>query len=156
MAMNDQLPTDTGDWLEERLLACPYPRTETVLAWLARVGVTMLVNLHEQAHDPAPLARHGLRQVHLPVPDFTPPTPAQIEEGVATIIRTLAAGGGVAVHCGAGLGRTGTLLACYLVARGHDPSAAIEQVRESRPGSIEMPEQEAAVVAYAARLRPTT
>jgi atypical dual specificity phosphatase len=47
------------------------------------------------------------------------------------------------------LGRTGTLLACYLVSLGLSPDAAIQQIRTVRPGSIETAEQEAAVAAFA-------
>jgi atypical dual specificity phosphatase len=60
---------------------------------------------------------------------------------------------GVAVHCAAGLGRTGTVLAAYLVARGEEPRAALARVRDLRPGSVETADQERAVEAYARRLR---
>jgi atypical dual specificity phosphatase len=59
----------------------------------------------------------------------------------------------VAVHCGGGLGRTGTLLACYLVsAEGLPADAAIARVRAARPGSVETEDQEQAVRRYAERL----
>lgn len=143
------------DWLEEgRLGGCAYPRGEAELAELAARGVTVLVNLHERAHQPALLARHGLAELHLPVPDFTPPTPEQIARGVVALERAIAAGQRVAVHCGAGLGRTGTLLACYLVHRGLRPDAAIARVRAARPGSVETREQVAAVTAYERCITP--
>ncbi len=143
------LIVDRGTWLDGRqVLGCAYPRREAVLAEVARQGVSLLINLHERPHDPAPLARQGLTELHLPVADFTPPSPAQLEHGVSAIVAAVAAGERVAVHCGAGLGRTGTLLACYLVYGGLDAATAITQVRALRPGSIETRAQGAAVEAY--------
>ncbi len=143
------LVIDRGTWLEEgRLLGCAYPQREAAILGLTRQGVSVLVNLHERAHDPARLARHGVEEVHLPVADFTPPSPAQVDRGIAVIAEALAAGRRVAVHCAGGRGRTGTLLACYLVHQGLAADAAIARVREVRPGSVETRAQVAAVTAY--------
>jgi atypical dual specificity phosphatase len=140
-------------WLEaDSIAACRYPRTEQELRGLAEQGISVLVNLHERPHPSETLTRQGLTELHLPVPDFTPPTPAQLAHGVAAIDQAIADGHKIAVHCGAGLGRTGTLLACYLVKRGLAPDIAIERVRTARPGSVETPEQEAAVRNYASSL----
>ncbi len=80
--------------------------------------------------------------------DFTPPSPARVDRGVAVIAEALAAGRRVAVHRAGGHGRTGTLLACYLVHPGLDPDAAIARGREVRLGSVETRAQVTAVETY--------
>lgn len=146
------LVVDRGTWLEEGwLLGCAYPRRGAALAGLRAQGILVLVNLHERAHDPERLAGHGLVELHLPVADFTSPSPEQLDRGVGAILTAIGAGRPVAVHCGGGLGRTGTLLACYLVEQGADATTAIARVRVARPGSVETTAQVAAVAAFAAR-----
>ena len=56
---------------------------------------------------------------------------------------------GVAVHCTAGKGRTGTVLAAYFVNAGLSAREAIQKVRTLRPGSIETPGQEEAIAEFA-------
>lgn len=141
---------DRGGWVDEGVMGRAYPRTERALAGLGRRGVEVVVNLHRRAHEPSRLRSHGLSEVHLPVGDFAAPSPRQLDLGVDAMVEARAAGRGVAVHCGGGLGRTGTLLACYLVSRrGLDAKEAIEQVRKHRPGSVETRAQVRAVEAYA-------
>lgn len=53
------------------------------------------------------------------------------------------------VHCRMGRGRSGVMAACYLVHfQQMTPERAIINLRLQRPGSIETPEQERAVVRY--------
>jgi protein-tyrosine phosphatase len=72
-----------------------------------------------------------------------------IEQGLVAIRAAVSRGERVAVHCGGGLGRTGTLLACYLVDRGLNDDEAIARVRATRTGSIETRGQVAAIEAFA-------
>jgi atypical dual specificity phosphatase len=141
---------DPGAWIVPgQLLLRSYPRRVDTLRELASRGVTVLVNLDRRPHNRANLDRFGLTEIHIPVPDFTAPTPAQLEQGVSAIEGHLAQGHAVAVHCAAGLGRSGTLVACYIVHQGQAPRDAIAQVRALRPGAIETDSQVAAVEGYA-------
>jgi atypical dual specificity phosphatase len=143
---------DGFSWIDKPLLAAlARPGGPEELAWLRSQGIELLISLTEQ-----PLRRDwvndaGLMGMHVPVEDMEPPTLDQMERCCSAIRRAHARKMGVAVHCGAGLGRTGVILACYFVDRGHDPKMAVAKVRELRPGSVETTEQSEAVQEYARR-----
>ena len=135
------------DWIVERkvaAMAMPWPED---VPELRRLSVTSVLSLTTGA--PREIADSGLVHLVLPVRDFHPPTPQQLDEAVEFVDRTVALGGACAVHCMGGLGRTGTVIAAWFVYRGRSAKDAIDEVRRLRPGSIETREQEAAVAEYA-------
>jgi atypical dual specificity phosphatase len=77
------------------------------------------------------------------------PTLDQLVQLVDYMRRVVSEGGNVVAHCAAGLGRTGTVLAAYLVGDGLSATEAIRKVRSLRPGSIETEGQERSVHRYA-------
>jgi atypical dual specificity phosphatase len=141
-------------WIEKPLLAAlALPESLEDLEWLRRQGIDLLISLTED-----PLRRDwvndsGLLRIHEPVDDMEAPTQEQLDRCISAIARAHEKNLGVAVHCSAGLGRTGAVLAAYLVHRGHSARDAIAQVRRLRPGSIETEEQAAAVAEFARRKR---
>ena len=136
-------------WVDEPLLAaCAEPAGPEQLAWLRGEGIDILVTLTEEQVPRTWIDAAGLLGVHVPVADMDVPTPAQIDQVLAVIDRAKSAGMGVALHCLAGRGRTGTLLAAYFVHQGMTAREAIHKVRALRPGSIEVDEQEAAIAAF--------
>jgi atypical dual specificity phosphatase len=125
------------------------------IAFLREQGVKALVRMAEgvaaeKLHEK--IIVQGMIDLHVPVPDFTAPTKSQIVSMVDFISESITRGQPVAVSCGAGYGRTGTILACYLVMQGSSAKKAVEEVRRKRPDSIEKPEQEKAIYDYAKSL----
>jgi atypical dual specificity phosphatase len=92
-----------------------------------------------------------MTESHVPVADFEAPTEPQLETALGVIHAAVSAGKRVAVHCGGGLGRSGTVAACYLVDLGHEWRTAVARVRAARPGAIETSAQLTSVAAHAER-----
>src|SRR5207245_5888431 len=88
---------------------------------------------------------------HVPMIDMEAPSQAQLDRCVSAIVRANERKMGVAIHCGAGLGRTGVVLACYFVSKGLTAQNAIGRVRRLRPGSVETDEQAEAVFEFEKR-----
>jgi atypical dual specificity phosphatase len=124
---------------------------EEDLRSLHQRGVRALLSLTEEPLPLGAVERSGLVGLHLPVPDFHAPSADQLRAALAFIDRHRADGAAVAVHCRAGQGRTGTVLAAYLIRGGQDATAAIAAVRSACPRAIESEHQVAALHAYAAR-----
>lgn len=121
---------------------------ERDLASLKELGVSAVVSLTREPLHGETLARCGLRGLHIPVEDMTAPSPEQIRRAVLYIDEHIGQGG-VVVHCMAGIGRTGTVLAGYLVWQGSTAQDAIEEIRVGRPGSVETFEQESSIHRFA-------
>jgi len=91
-------------------------------------------------------AAHGLDFVRHPFVDGSVPDDASAFEAfVERLVAQARDGRSLVVHCKGGLGRSGLVAACCLVACGHDPDFAIAAVRCARHGAVETAPQAAFV-----------
>ena len=140
-------PTNFSWLVDGRLAGSGRPMSSGEVGWARERGVRAIVTMTE---DPLPGGWvDGMDYLHVPTVDLTAPTVEGTDRAVEFIRERVGAGKPVMVHCAAGLGRAGTILACYLVRHGGMSAAeAVREVRGQRPGSIQSDEQERAVEYY--------
>jgi atypical dual specificity phosphatase len=139
-------------WIDKPWLAAlARPEEAEDFAWLRQQGIELLLSLTEDAPRRDWVNDAGLLLFHVPMVDMEAPAQEDLDRCVSAIARAHERQMGVAVHCGAGLGRTGVVLACWLATTGLSASNAIARVRRLRAGSIETDDQETAVEEFARR-----
>ena len=139
--------------IEGTVAAAQGPTIPRDIIFLKLQDIQAVVRMEENTISTEPWQ---MVELYEPVPDFSAPNMEQIDRIVAFIeaqIETWERP--VVVTCAAGIGRTGTVLACYFVSVGYDPQSAIDYVRQLRPGSIQTRDQEEAVRRYALHVKET-
>ncbi len=147
----DRLPPPPRSyWVDDHLLAGAYPGAvspadaQDKVAALVAAGVTLFVDLTTPEDQLRPYDHlltamdrtPEVRRTSLPVPDFSVAPEATVDEALRIIDAEAAAGGISYVHCWGGIGRTGTIIGCYL-ARQVGGEAALARLAQLRAGSAD-------------------
>ncbi|MGC9394025.1 MAG: protein-tyrosine phosphatase family protein [Anaerolineae bacterium] len=126
------------------LLAGPYPTprragvTNDKLQQLLQAGIQLFVDLTEKGEAlPYALKLGGkARHQRFPISDFDTPSPQEMMTILDALDCALLRSQRVYVHCLAGMGRTGTVIGCYLVRHGMDGAEALKAIRKLRAGTL--------------------
>jgi protein-tyrosine phosphatase/nicotinamidase-related amidase len=119
---------DYGRSLDEDLAALVREKIDAVLCLISNdefvgYGVETLLTRY---------CDHHFDLKHLPILDGRVPSPDQMQEMIEWLAERLAKGKTILLHCVGGLGRAGTVAACFLRTQGLDGDSAIKTVRAAR------------------------
>ena len=133
---------DNFSWLiKNKLAGSAIPTSIKEIDWVIEQGVKSIVTIREEPLDDDWIK--NVNYLHVMSNDMGVPEFDDLTNTVDFIHQRLNDKEPVMVHCLAGLGRTGTILASYLVKyENMSADEAIEKVREIRPGSIQSYPQE--------------
>ena len=142
-------PTNFSWVTEGKLAGSGLPVNEEEFKWLIDKGIKSIVTVREVPLPSKWFDGGEIDYLHLTVEDYGAPSVEVMDEAVNYIDNKISNGKPVLVHCAAGKGRTGAVLAAYLIKKENfTAEQAIEKIRIMRPGSVQSLTQETALSMY--------
>jgi atypical dual specificity phosphatase len=153
-------PTNFSWVIEGKLAGSGMPMNYSQFLWVMTHGVKAIVTVRE-VPLPSKWFSNGnsddVDYFHLRVEDYSAPSLEEIDNTIDYIQQQISKNKPVMVHCAAGRGRTGTILAAYLIKKENvTANQAIKKIRSIRPGSIQSNQQEMALYMYEKYLNSKT
>jgi atypical dual specificity phosphatase len=148
-SMISDRPTNFSWVIDGELAGSGLPITENEFRWVLDRGVKSIVTVREVPLPPNWFDNSNLDYLHLNVEDYGAPSIEVLDKAVEYIDSRIRSSKPVLVHCAAGKGRTGTVLAAYMVKKENlSAKKAIEKIRVIRPGSVQSLTQETVLSLY--------
>lgn len=142
-------PTNFSWVTEGKLAGSGLPVTQDEFKWVLDKGIKSIVTVREVPLPSRWIDGTNIDYLHLVVEDYGVPNMEVLDEAVNYIDNKIQTGKPVLVHCAAGKGRTGALLAAYMIKKENlTAEQAIEKIRLMRPGSVQSVTQETALSMY--------
>ncbi len=142
-------PTNFSWVTEGKLAGSGLPVNQEEFKWVVDKGIKSIVTVREVPLPSKWFDGGDIDYLHLMVEDFGAPTIEVLDEAVNYIDKKIRSGKAVLVHCAAGKGRTGAVLAAYMIKKENlTAEQAIEKIRLMRPGSVQSITQETALFMY--------
>lgn len=131
------------------------PGTEADMKEIKDAGISVIINLiGEEIGMPKYPSQKGIKVVHFPITNMSVPELYKLDRLVKYIIKLEKQGRGVLAHCVGGHGRTGLVLAAYIIRkRKKEANEAIEILRKVRPHAVESTEQRQQLANYVKYLK---
>jgi atypical dual specificity phosphatase len=153
-------PTNFSWVIEGKLAGSGMPMNYSQFLWVMTHGIKAIVTVRE-VPLPSKWFSNGngddVDYFHLRVEDYSAPSLEEIDNTIDYIQQQISKNKPVMVHCAAGRGRTGTILAAYLIKKENvTANQAIKKIRSIRPGSIQSNQQEMALYMYEKYLNSKT
>ncbi|KAL5258503.1 hypothetical protein ACHWQZ_G009110 [Mnemiopsis leidyi] len=168
------IPGIFSHWVTENILAMARPnytemKNHDMIQSFKKSGITAVINLQEAgehascgnalhasgfSYDPIEFMDNEIYYYNFNIQDYSVPLQRTLLD-ICKVVTFAQSEGKVAIHCHAGLGRTGVVIACFLVYHHKmKPKDAILLVRKNRPRSIQTRNQLKAVFRFANFLSP--
>lgn len=143
------------------------PKREEQIKGFEEFGITTVINMMDENEVKLSIYKNSPISHHIfGIPNRTAPSIQMMDTIMNIMEDTVGLGGSVLIHCGGGVGRAGTVLACYILKHGitgklnrnfatqltYNATSCVEELRKLRPKSIESDEQEKGISDYNSHL----